>query len=93
MYDYYLNTVDEPGMRAALLAAGAATELDGEWVPVQGVDVSVIGLWHERTGGTAEEPVMSALPGWHFNVRSVEPIEWGPEVTVTTPVTPWRVWA
>jgi hypothetical protein len=53
--------------------------------------IDTIGIIYKRTGGTDEEPVMTALPGWHVNVR-------GPEsealmqfsVEVNTPV---RVWA
>lgn len=33
------------------------------------------------------------LPGWHFNVRSTEHIEWPAVVTQYSPMTPWRVWA
>jgi hypothetical protein len=53
--------------------------------------IDTIGIIYKRTGGTDEEPVMTALQGWHVNVR-------GPEsealtkfsVEVNTPV---RVWA
>jgi len=53
--------------------------------------VDTIGVIYERTGGTDEEPVMTALPGWHVNVR-------GPESDKLTPFaiqvsSPHRVWA
>ena len=41
--------------------------------------IDVIGLW-------------DGVPGWHFNVRSVEPIDWPASVTQSDPVTPWRAW-
>jgi hypothetical protein len=53
--------------------------------------IDTIGIIYKRTGGTDEDPVMTALLGWHVNVR-------GPEsealtqfsVEVSTPI---RVWA
>lgn len=90
MFDYFLNTADEAAMRAALLEVGAVDQFGN---PVETVSVDVIGTWYERTGGTNEEPVYSPVPGWHFNVRSTHEIVWPTAVTVTAPVTPWRVWA
>lgn len=89
MIDYYLQTADEPTMLAALIEGGVT---DDEGNPTEGHAVEVIGTWYERTGGTDEEPVMTQLPGWHFNVRSNELIQWPESVTVHEPRTPWRVW-
>ena len=77
MIDMFLKFTDE---------AQATEALDG----YEG-SIDTIGIIYKRTGGTDEEPVMTALPGWHVNVR-------GPEsealtqfsVEVNTPV---RVWA
>jgi hypothetical protein len=77
MTDLHLKFTDE---------AQATEALDG----YEG-SIDTIGIIYKRTGGTDEEPVMTALPGWHVNVR-------GPEsealtqfsVEVNTPV---RVWA
>lgn len=77
MIDLHLKFTDE---------AQATEALDG----YEG-SIDTIGIIYKRTGGTDEEPVMTALPGWHVNVR-------GPEsealtqfsVEVNTPV---RVWA
>ena len=77
MTDLHLKFTDE---------AQATEALDG----YEG-SIDTIGIIYMRTGGTDEEPVMTALPGWHVNVR-------GPEsealtqfsVEVNTPV---RVWA
>ena len=89
MIDYYLQTADEPTMRAALIEAGVT---DDEGNPTEGATVDVIGTWSERTGGTDEDPVMTVVPGWHFNVRSGAPIEWPENVVRAAPVSPWRVW-
>lgn len=86
MIDYYLQTADEPSMRAALIAAGV-TGQDGN--PTEGHAVDVIGVWHEQPADPDIEPV--ALPGWYVNVRSAHPIEWPDSVTVAQPKTPWRV--
>ena len=89
MIDYYLSAADEQAMRAALIEAGVTGE-DGN--PIAGHCIDVIGTWCERTGGTDEEPVYTAVPGWHFNVRSDDLIQWPDSVTAASPLTPWRVW-
>ena len=76
MIDYYLSV---------------PVEADMPEIP-EGVAVSVIGIWSERTGGTDEEPIYTEVPGWHFNVRSDDLIQWPATVTVSQPTTPWRVW-
>jgi hypothetical protein len=55
------------------------TEDDMPTIP-ETAAVDVIGPW-------------DGVPGWHFNVRSPEPIEWPEIVTQADPVSPWRVWA
>lgn len=87
--DYYISAKDEPTMRAALIEAGVT---DDEGNPTPGNNISVIGHWFERTGGTDEDPVMTQLPGWHVNIRSTNPVQWPDSVTVHEPRTPWRVW-
>ena len=89
MIDYYLQTADEQTMRAALIAAGVT---DDEGNPTEGHAIDVIGIWYERTGDTDDEPVMTAIPGWHVNVRCEAPLQWPESVTVHEPRTPWRVW-
>lgn len=101
-HDYYLSTSDRAAMIAALAAAGAAQLLpeikDGEGSvirhetlqPAAGINLHVIGPLAD-TDPVTLEPV--TVPGWHFNVRSVEPIDWPEGVTVARPVTPWCVWA
>lgn len=87
MTPFYLQTETESDMWAALDQLGFVT--DGHI----NVEHSIIGHWFERTGGTDEEPVMTQLPGWHFNLLLPEPpAEWPAGVTQHTPSTPWRVW-
>lgn len=76
MTDLYLKFTDEAQATAAL------EDYQGS--------IDTIGVIYERTGGTDDEPVMTALPGWHVNVR-------GPESEALTPfavdvTTPYRVW-
>lgn len=76
MTDLHLKFTDE---------AQAAEALDG----YEG-SIDTIGIIYKRTGGTDEEPVMTALQGWHVNVRGPETsILDGYKVDVATPV---RVW-
>ncbi len=86
MIDYYLQTADEPTMRAALIEAGVT---DDEGSPAEGHVIDVIGNWYEQIDPEAE-PV--AVPGWHVNVRSSGAVEWRESVTVMAPKTPWRIW-
>ena len=91
MTPHYLQTADEAAMWAALTEMGLVAEYDGERYIT--AEHSVIGHWHERTGGTDEEPVMQQVPGWHFNLLLPEPpVEWPTGVTLHDPSTPWRVW-
>lgn len=105
MIDYYLKAADQASMESALVEAGVAemqpAVLDetGEviqpaaLVPTPGNNISVIGPWFERTGGTDEAPIMTQVHGYHVNVRSVAEVVFPVAITVTAPVTPWRVWA
>lgn len=92
MTDYYLKAPDEATMTAVLLATGVAAQSDTGLLGINGHDVSIIGVCYERTGGTDEDPVYTAVPGYHGNVRSVSPITWPETVELITPATPWRVW-
>lgn len=77
MIDMYLKFTDE----AAAIAA-----LEG----YEG-SVDVIGVIYERTGGTDEEPVMTALSGWHVNVRG--PLMPELQAYAVEVNSPYRVWA
>ena len=55
--------------------------------------IDVIGIIYERTGGTDDEPVMTALSGWHVNVRSVGEDTTALQAFQVYPTLPQRVWA
>jgi hypothetical protein len=101
--DYCLKFTDEAAAKAVLY-----TEVPTAWdntdpenpVVTETYDkpnyrnIDTIGIIYERTGGTDEEPVMTALDGWHVNVRSVDGEDTSAlDAFVVTPLTPIRVWA
>ena len=104
--DLYLKFTDEATAFAALYAPavrtvvtydaeGVATSteevIEGEFVTRYPHSIDTIGIIYERTGGTDEEPVMTAIPGWHVNVRGpMMPELQAYAVEVNSPV---RVWA
>ena len=56
-------------------------------------NIDTIGVIYKRTGGTDEEPVMGAIPGWHVNVRLMPGEGCAPlESYKITPSSPLRVW-
>ena len=96
-----LKFTDEAAAKAVLYRVEGAVEADAE----QGIEaqeghevanyrnIDVIGTIYERTGGTDEEPVMTALDGWHVNVLVLP----GEDASVLEahqvfPATPVRVW-
>lgn len=52
------------------------------------INVDVVGVMFERTGGTDEEPVFSEVPGYHVN--TIEPVE-GWELHQVFPSSPSRI--
>ena len=75
--DYYLSTATEVETLAAIAD-----------LP-DGVDVYVLGTWSTYDPAT---DTSTPVPGHHFNVCSLTPIEWPAGVTQSTPTTPWCVW-
>jgi len=53
--------------------------------------IDTIGSIYERTGGTDDEPVMTAISGWHVNVRG--PMLPELQAYAVEVATPARVWA
>jgi hypothetical protein len=53
--------------------------------------IDVIGVIYERTGGTDDEPIMTALPGWHVNTRG--PLSAELSAFAVVPKQPHRIWA
>ena len=99
--DKYLSFTDEAAAKAVLYRIEGAVEADAEMgiEAVEGYEVpnyaniDTIGVIYKRTGGTDEEPVMEAIPGWHVNVRLM-PDEDGSALSSfeVFPATPMRVW-
>ena len=97
--DKYLSFTDEAAAKAVLYRIEGAVEASEGVEAVDGYEVAnfknidTIGVIYKRTGGTDEEPVMAAIPGWHVNVRLM-PNEDGSalESFEVFPVTPMRVW-
>lgn len=63
------------------------TEADMPEIP-EGATLDVIGTWSDYD---AETETSTPRDGWHFNVRSNEPIEWPAIVSQYQPISPWRV--
>lgn len=90
--DHYIFAATEATLRLVLIELGLATLTeDGHLAPAEGVALDVLGTWYEDT--TDPEATPKALPGFHANLRTEQPIEWPPSITVHQPETPWRVWA
>jgi hypothetical protein len=65
--------------------------VEGEFTPRYAMSIDVIGVIYERTGGTDDEPIMTALLGWHVNTRGPMPEILGQYAVV--PTNPRRIWA
>lgn len=71
-------------------------EADAHLLDAQGnqlhVNTDTIGTLYDRDDTDPENPVFTALPGWHVNVRADE---YAPELEAfrVYPTTPRRVWA
>jgi hypothetical protein len=90
--DHYISAIDETTLRAVLLQLGLATsEEGGQLVPAEGIALDILGTWYEEA--TDPEAPPQPQPGYHANLRTEQPVEWPPSITVHQPETPWRVWA
>jgi hypothetical protein len=83
MTDLYLAFPDQAAADAVLYGA--------EDMPNY-ANIDTIGIIYKRTGGTDEEPVMTAIPGWHVNVRVVDEDDKALQPFQIYPATPMRVW-
>jgi len=90
MFDYYVKADDATHLQAVLVEAGVATVQEDQLVPVEGVNLDVIGTWSERTGGTDEEPEYTAVEGYHANIRSSEELVFPAGFYTGLPSAPWR---
>lgn len=91
MNDYYVSAADAAILRAALIEAGVAIELEGELILGEGVMLDIIGFMYDSAADPEMEP--QPLPGYHTNIRSEQPITWPRSITEHQPETPWRTWA
>jgi hypothetical protein len=78
MNDYYLSAPTEAAMLAAI-----------ELLP-ESANVDIIGIWINYDPVTE---TITPVEGWHFNVRSSEPMEIPDGIVSSVPSSPWRVWA
>jgi hypothetical protein len=68
-----------------------------KWVPIEGVELDLIGTIYTTTSGTVvndegvEGRAMAAVEGYHANLRSKDPIDDLPQIS--KPNTPQRIWA
>jgi hypothetical protein len=81
--DYYLSFPDETAANKVLYGAEDMPNF---------ANIDTIGIIYKRTGGTDEEPVMTAIKGWHVNVRVVDEDDKALQPFAVTPATPMRVW-
>jgi hypothetical protein len=81
--DYYLAFPDQAAADSVLYGAKDMPKF---------ANIDTIGIIYKRTSGTDEEPVMTALPGWHVNVRVVSEDDTALQPFAVTPATPMRVW-
>ena len=81
--DYYLSFPDEAAANKVLYGAEDMPNF---------ANIDTIGIIYKRTGGTDEEPVMTAIKGWHVNVRVVDEDDKALQPFAVTPATPMRVW-
>jgi len=99
MNDLYLAFPDQATADAVLYTThDAVTDEEGNvtteaYVTPNYANIDTIGMIYKRTGGTDDEPVMSAIPGWHVNVRVTDEDATALQAFQVTPATPMRVWA
>ena len=94
-----LKFTDEAAAKSILYRVEGAVEASEGIEAQEGYEVAnfrnidTIGVIYERTGGTDEEPVMTALDGWHVNVFVLPDEDATPLQPFTVfPATPVRVW-
>jgi len=98
MTDLYLSFPDQAAADAVLYTThDAVTDEEGNvtaeaYVTPNYANIDTIGIIYKRTGGTDDEPVMTAIPGWHVNVRVAEEDATALQPFAVTPATPMRVW-
>ena len=98
MTDLYLAFATQAAADAVLYTThDAVTDEEGNvtaeaYTTPNFANIDTIGIIYKRTGGTDDEPVMTAIPGWHVNVRVVDEDATALEPFQIHPATPMRVW-
>jgi len=98
MTDLYLAFATQAAADAVLYTThDAVTDEEGNvtaeaYTTPNFANIDTIGIIYKRTGGTDEEPVMTAISGWHVNVRVVDEDDKALEPFQIHPATPMRVW-
>ncbi len=97
--DLYLKFTDEAAATAVLYTQEpTAWDEEGNVTATEPrqayANISTIGIIYKPTGETDAEgnPVMTALDGWHVNVRVVSEDPTPLEQYAVTPAAPVRVW-
>ncbi|MGL4354082.1 MAG: hypothetical protein ACRCVV_14580 [Shewanella sp.] len=99
MIDLFIRADSESDMISALDFAGFICGDEITRPYHQDAELDIIGTIYQPTGevimaGGEEVPVMSAVPGYHVNVRTTsQEVADKLESLRTYPVTPVRVWA
>lgn len=94
MKDICLKFIDEEQAKQSLISFGfQRDESGGLFMP--DVCLDVIGAIYTTTKPDAEEPVYTAEPGYHVNLRIInDELDTAPlDEFAVHPVTPARVWA
>ena len=97
MTDYALKFIDEAEATSILyhkegvIEASEGIEADAGHDVANYQNIDVLGVIYTNTG-TLEEPIQTALDGWHVNVRQDSECPELEQYTVY-PVNPRRVWA
>jgi hypothetical protein len=91
--DFFLRAESASALYAALGDAGVVVETEGGQTTASGYALDVIGPISKQVGGTAEEPVMQQLDGFHANLRGeLSDAQIAMLPVIATPNNPVRVW-
>lgn len=96
MTTYWLRATDQSALETALTGSGLAVLIDGTLYPASAdVSIDVIGPIMQQTGGTDEDPVFTAIDGYHCNLLTAAPLDAAVLAQlplIDKPAKPWRVW-
>ena len=102
--DYWIRTTDQEewitqAKEAGILVESVDLENNPILVPIQGINIDVIGTiytpgeyTYEPDGSMTEVKEPVAIPGFHVNIRSENEINTDNISVITPPKNPARVW-